>query len=172
MQVIIHMKKINIILLFIIVISCGGNTDSKKNKFKYKAIEKKEGELDKNSIETFIIINSSDLMKFDQNELRVFEGQKITLTLNHTGKMSKEIMGHNFVLLKKETNLNDFAQRAMLARDNEYIPDGNETIAYTKMIGGGESDTITFTAPEKGSYTYICTFPGHYGLMRGVLIVS
>lgn len=166
------MKKINILLLIIIVISCGGNTDSKKNKFEYKAIEKKEDELDKNSIETFIIINSSDLMKFDQNELRVFEGQKITLTLNHTGKMSKEIMGHNFVLLKKDTNLNDFAQRAMLARDNEYIPDGNETIAYTKMIGGGESDTITFTAPEKGSYTYICTFPGHYGLMRGVLIVS
>jgi len=166
------MKKIKILLLLTFVISCGGNTDSKKNKFEYKAIEKNEDDLDKNSKETFIIINSNDLMKFDQNELRVFEGQKITLTLNHTGKMSKEIMGHNFVLLKKETNLNDFAQRAMLARENEYIPDGNETIAYTKMIGGGESDTITFTAPEKGSYTYICTFPGHYGLMRGVLIVS
>ena len=166
------MKKIKILLLLTIVVSCGGNTDSKKNKFEYKAIEKKEDDLDKNSKETFIIINSNDLMKFDQNELRVFEGQKITLTLNHTGKMSKEIMGHNFVLLKKETNLNDFAQRAMLARENEYIPDGNETIAYTKMIGGGESDTITFTAPEKGSYTYICSFPGHYGLMRGVLIVS
>jgi len=166
------MKKIKILLLLTFVISCGGNTDSKKNKFEYKAIEKNEDDLDKNSKETFIIINSNDLMKFDQNELRVFEGQKITLTLNHTGKMSKEIMGHNFVLLKKETNLNDFAQRAMLARENEYIPDGNETIAYTKMIGGGESDTITFTAPEKGSYTYICSFPGHYGLMRGVLIVS
>ena len=166
------MKKIKILLLLTFVISCGGNTDSKKNKFEYKAIEKNEDDLDKNSRETFIIINSNDLMKFDQNELRVFEGQKITLTLNHTGKMSKEIMGHNFVLLKKETNLNDFAQRAMLARENEYIPDGNETIAYTKMIGGGESDTITFTAPEKGSYTYICSFPGHYGLMIGVLIVS
>ena len=166
------MKKINILLLLIIVISCGGNTDSKKNKFEYKAIEKKEDDSNKNSKETVIIINSNDLMKFDKNELRVFEGQKITLTLNHTGKMSKEIMGHNFVLLKKETNLNEFAQRAMLARENEYIPDGNETIAYTKMIGGGESDTITFTAPEKGSYTYICTFPGHYGLMKGVLIVS
>ena len=166
------MKKINILLLLIIVISCGGNADSKKNKFEYKAIEKKEEDSNKNSKETFIIINSNDLMKFDQNELRVFEGQKITLTLNHTGKMSKEIMGHNFVLLKKKTNLSDFAQRAMLARENEYIPKGDETIAYTKMIGGGESDTITFTAPEKGSYTYICTFPGHYGLMKGVLIVS
>ncbi|MFL2590681.1 MAG: azurin [Flavobacteriaceae bacterium] len=166
------MKKINILLLLIIVISCGGNADSKKNKFEYKAIEKKEEDSNKNSKETVIIINSNDMMKFDQNELRVFEGQKITLTLNHTGKMSKEIMGHNFVLLKKKTNLNDFAQRAMLARENEYIPKGDETIAYTKMIGGGESDTITFTAPEKGSYTYICTFPGHYGLMKGVLIVN
>ena len=46
-------------------------------------------------------------MKFDKNEVRVSEGQKITLTLNHTGKMSKEIMGHNFVLLKKETDLNN-----------------------------------------------------------------
>ena len=165
------MKKINIVILLIIVISCGGNPDNNKNKFEYKKIEKKEGVLDKKSKETVITLNSNDLMKFDKNELRVFEGQKITLTLNHTGKMSKEIMGHNFVLLKKETNLNDFAQRAMLARENEYIPDGDETIVYTKLIGGGESDTITFTAPERGSYVYICTFPGHYGLMRGKFIV-
>ena len=111
-------------------------------------------------------------MKFDQNELRVFEGQKITLTLNHTGKMSKEIMGHNFVLLKKETNLNDFAQKAMLARENEYIPDGNETIAYTKMIGGGESTSVNFQILEPGEYEFICSFPGHYNLMRGKLIVT
>ena len=166
------MKEINIVLLLIIVISCGGKVDTNKNKFEYKKIEKKEGVLDKKSEEIVIIVNSNDLMKFDKTELRVFEGQKITLTLNHTGKMSKEIMGHNSVLLNKETDLNDFAQRAMLARENEYIPDGDETIVYTKLIGGGESDTITFTAPEKGSYTYICTFPGHYGLMKGVLIVS
>ena len=166
------MKKINFFLLVFIIISCGENVDRKKNKFEYKKIEKKEVSSDKKSKSSVIILNSSDLMKFDQNELRVFEGQEITLTLNHTGKMSKEIMGHNFVLLKKKTDLDDFAQRAMLARDNEYIPLGDETIAYTKMIGGGESDTITFTAPKKGSYTYICTFPGHYGLMKGVLIVS
>ena len=166
------MKEINIVLLLIIVISCGGNPDINKNKFEYKKIEKKDDVLDKKSEEIVIIVNSNDLMKFDKTELRVFEGQKITLTLNHTGKMSKEIMGHNFVLLKKDADLNDFAQRAMLARENEYIPDGDETIVYTKLIGGGESDTITFTAPEKGSYTYICTFPGHYGLMKGVLTVS
>ena len=41
------MKKIKILLLFIILVSCGGNADSKKNKFEYKKIEKKEDDLDK-----------------------------------------------------------------------------------------------------------------------------
>ena len=60
------MKKINIVLLLIIVISCGGNPDNNKNKFEYKKIEKKEGVLDKKSKETVITLNSNDLMKFDK----------------------------------------------------------------------------------------------------------
>ena len=111
-------------------------------------------------------------MLFDKNIIYVNSRQKVTLTLEHTGKMDKKIMGHNFVLLKKDVDVVSFATRAMVARDSEYIPEGNETIAYTKLIGGGESDTIVFEAPEKGSYTYICSFPGHYGVMKGILIVK
>ena len=55
------MKKINIVILLIIVISCGGNPDNNKNKFEYKKIEKKGGVLDKKSKETFITLNSNDL---------------------------------------------------------------------------------------------------------------
>ena len=51
------------------------------------------------------------------------------------------------------------------------ISKGDEVIVHTKMLGGGESDTITFIAPENGFYTYICSFPGHWGLMKGKLIV-
>jgi azurin len=40
------------------------------------------------------------------------------------------------------------------------------------MIGGGESDTITFDAPEAGTYVFLCTFPGHYQVMRGEFIVE
>jgi len=43
---------------------------------------------------------------------------------------------------------------------------------YTRMLGGGESDTITFDAPEPGTYIFICSFPGHYQLMMGEFIVS
>jgi azurin len=40
------------------------------------------------------------------------------------------------------------------------------------LIGGGESTTIEFEAPEKGEYTFLCTFPGHFGLMNGKFIVE
>ncbi len=119
-----------------------------------------------------IILNSDDLMRFDKNMLLVQSGQKITLTLNHTGKMDKLIMGHNFVLLKKDVDVAAFAEKAVLAKNNEYIPEGEEVIVYTKLLGGGESDTITFDAPEKGYYTFLCTFPGHWGLMKGKLVVK
>ena len=119
-----------------------------------------------------IILNSDDLMRFDKNMLLVQSGQKITLTLNHTGKMDKLIMGHNFVLLKKDVDVMAFAEKAVLAKKNEYIPEGDEVIVYTKLLGGGESDTITFDAPEKGYYTFLCTFPGHWGLMKGKLVVK
>lgn len=119
-----------------------------------------------------IILNSNDLMRFDKNMLLVQSGQKITLTLNHIGKMDKLIMGHNFVLLKKDVDVMAFAEKAVLAKNNEYIPEGDEVIVYTKLLGGGESDTITFDAPEKGYYTFLCTFPGHWGLMKGKLVVK
>ena len=134
-----------------------------------KSSAKEEITLEK---EIKIILNSDDLMRFDKNMLLVQSGQKITLTLNHTGKMDKLIMGHNFVLLKKDVDVAAFAEKAVLAKNNEYIPEGEEVIVYTKLLGGGESDTITFDAPEKGYYTFLCTFPGHWGLMKGKLIVK
>ena len=84
-----------------------------------KSLGKEEITLEK---EIKIILNSDDLMRFDKNMLLVQSGQKITLTLNHIGKMDKLIMGHNFVLLKKDVDVMAFADKAVLAKNNEYIP--------------------------------------------------
>lgn len=112
-------------------------------------------------------------MRYDKLLLRVKVGQEVTLTLNHTGEQPKNLMGHNFVLLKKGTDVSRFASKAGVAIENDYIPaDTEAVIAHTKMIGGGESTTITFDAPPKGSYDYLCSFPGHHGLMRGKFIVE
>ncbi len=156
-----------IFILPLLFFSCQNTNEKKQRKMKSSSNDQTIVER-----EIEIVLNSDDLMRFDKNMLLVQSGQKITLTLNHTGKMDKSIMGHNFVLLKKDVDVIAFAEKAVLAKNNEYIPEGDEVIVYTKLLGGGESDTITFDAPEKGYYTFLCTFPGHWGLMKGKLVVK
>ena len=161
------MKKIFLQLLLVTLLFGCGNNPGKKVA---EPIEKKSITKTSNSLK--IILNSNDQMQFDKRVLSASPGQTITLTLNHTGRGNKMIMGHNFVLLKKDVDVDVFARKAVEATDSEYIPEGNQMIAYTKLIGGGESDTITFDAPEQGIYNFICSFPAHYQLMRGQLIVK
>ncbi len=120
-----------------------------------------------------IVIESTDQMTFDLKEIKVKEGDKIKLTLKHVGKLPKQAMGHNWVLLKAGKDVKKFAESAMVARDNDYIPNNNsDYIVHTDLIGGGEETTIEFDAPAKGSYPFLCSFPGHYGLMQGTFIVQ
>lgn len=124
--------------------------------------------------QTALTLTGTDAMQFDKKELKVKAGAKVKLTLVHSGKLAKAAMGHNFVLLKQGTDVAAFGSKAAQARDTEYIPASEEgnIIAHTKLVGGGESTTIEFTAPKKGTYDYICSFPGHYALMKGKLIVQ
>lgn len=123
--------------------------------------------------EVSVKVESTDQMTFKQTQIKVKEGQKVKLTLVHIGKMPKNVMGHNLVILKKGVNVAKFASEAVKAAATDYIPKGSkDIIANTKVIGGGESATVTFTAPKKGSYDYICSFPGHYAIMKGKLIVE
>tara|TARA_B100001175_G_scaffold315153_1_gene326098 strand:+ start:1100 stop:1585 length:486 start_codon:yes stop_codon:yes gene_type:complete len=153
-------------MLLLFTTSCGNKSEKKVT----ESPKKDTVEQISNSLQ--IILNSNDQMQFDKKVLSASPGQKVTLTLNHTGRGNKMIMGHNFVLLKKDVDVDVFARKAVEARDSEYIPEGDEMVAYTKLIGGGESVTITFDAPEQGIYNFICTFPAHYQLMRGQLIVK
>lgn len=115
-----------------------------------------------------ITLNANDKMQFDQTELNVYAGQTVELTLNHTGTMPKEAMGHNFTLLANGTDMAKFGEEAAKNKENDYLPtDMSSVLAHTDLIGGGESTTITFAAPEKGTYDFLCSFPGHYSIMKG-----
>lgn len=119
-------------------------------------------------------ITGNDQMRFNKKELKIKAGTVVVLTLKHVGELPKTAMGHNWVLLKANVDMGNFAQEAMKAKDNDYIPSGltGEIIAYTKMLGGGESDTIIFNAPPIGTYNFLCSFPGHYAIMNGKFIVE
>lgn len=121
-----------------------------------------------------IVIKGSDAMQFDLKVIKVKAGEKVKLTLVHSGKLAKAAMGHNWVLLKQGVDVAAFGGKAAAARETDYIPksEAANIIAHTKLLGGGESDTIEFTAPKKGKYTFVCSFPGHYALMKGEFIVE
>jgi len=159
-----------LVILSLLVLSCN-NTNSSKEKFTYERTKEEPIIVQNNMINNNVTLNSNDQMKFDKKIIKVNSNQKVTITLNHTGRFPAASMGHNFVLVKNDVDINEYALRAAGARNSEYIPEGENEIAYTKMLGGGESDTITFDAPEPGTYTFICSFPGHYQLMMGEFIV-
>lgn len=117
-------------------------------------------------------LSGDDAMKFNKTRLEAFEGQTVTLTLTHSGNMAKAAMGHNWVLLTKGTDMTEFATAAMVATDTEYIPADmiDAVVAHTSLIGGGETTSVTFTAPPSGLYDFICSFPGHYALMKGTFV--
>lgn len=120
-----------------------------------------------------IAIEGNDQMKFNKDLLRVKAGEEVQLTLKNVGELPKESMGHNFVILASGVDVATFGSEAVGAADNDYIPKTSlsSVLAHTKLLGPGEEDTITFTL-EKGVYTYICSFPGHYGVMQGKIVAE
>tara|TARA_B100000941_G_C28216993_1_gene404775 strand:+ start:43 stop:546 length:504 start_codon:yes stop_codon:yes gene_type:complete len=120
-----------------------------------------------------ISIEGNDMMRYNLDKIEVNAGQKVELTLIHTGKMSAQSMGHNWVLLSSGTDKAAFAMAAMSAKEQGYIPQSmkENVLTATNIIGGGERTTITFDAPSPGYYEFICSFPGHYGLMNGSFVV-
>ncbi len=122
----------------------------------------------------YLEIEGNDMMQFNLKELNVTEGQIVKLTLKHVGQMAVEAMGHNWVMLKPGTDKATFGAAAVAARESGYIPQDmvDQVIAYTETIGGGQETTVIFDAPAMGYYDYICSFPGHWGVMQGTLTVN
>jgi azurin len=116
-------------------------------------------------------------MQFDIKNFDVTAGNKVKIIFKNTGKLPKIAMGHNLVLLKKGVTAIAFGQKALGAGANAVnpLPDSlkGDVIANTKLLGPGEEEIVSFTAPtEKGAYEYVCTFPGHFAMMRGTMTVK
>ncbi|MFM7605710.1 MAG: plastocyanin/azurin family copper-binding protein [Prosthecobacter sp.] len=123
-------------------------------------------------------------MMFDQAELTVKPGQKVKLTFDNPIQPNAPGLPHNWVLVKpgKEALVGN-AALAMAAdpkaMQKHYIPaaaDGSphaDILAHTILSQPGSKAEVEFTAPaEAGDFPYICTFPGHFLLMKGILHVK
>jgi len=122
-------------------------------------------------------VEGNDAIQFLQQEIRVSTScDSFTLTLKHVGSLAVNVMGHNWVL----STTPDYEAVAIAGQnagaDNNYVPPGDaRVIAATDLIGGGEETSISFDPSglePGGDYTFFCSFPAHYVLMKGKLIVE
>ena len=121
-------------------------------------------------------ITAGDNMKFNVTTLEAKAGEQLTVVLTNVGTQPKEVMGHNWILLKIGTDLEAFDKAAALAKESDYFPTSmaGQVLAHIPLLGPRKSGEITFTAPTTpGEYPFLCSFPAHFQVgMKGVLIVK
>jgi azurin len=112
-------------------------------------------------------------MKFDKTELTVAPGQLVEIVFSNP-----DAMQHNFVLgvpdsLKIIGSAADDLARSPSGVAQQYVPQIPQVLFYTKLVEPGETVTVQFKAPaQAGQYPYVCTFPGHWRIMNGMLNVQ
>jgi len=122
-------------------------------------------------------IEGNDQMKYNKDSITVPASCKnFTVTLKHVGKIPKAAMGHNWVLTTAADKQTVVNQGLAAGPAKDYINASEpKIIAHTKLLGGGESDSVTFAVSKLKAgeqYAFFCTFPAHAALMHGTLTVK
>lgn len=111
------------------------------------------------------------VLKFDIESFTVRPGQAVELTLENA-----DIMPHNLLIVAPGT-IEEVAKAALALGvegwGKHYVPDRPDVLHATKLVDASKQEALKFTAPEQpGDYPYVCTFPGHAYVMRGVMKVA
>ena len=111
-------------------------------------------------------------LSFDKKTLQVKPGQAVSLTFHNSADVGSG-MQHVWVLVKPGTQDQVATEAVEAGAAKNYVPNDPNVLASTKLLAAGKSDTIHFKAPtEPGSYPYMCTFPGHARILKGILQVG
>jgi putative membrane-bound dehydrogenase-like protein len=111
-------------------------------------------------------------LKFDKSELTVAPGQLVELVF-----ANPDVMQHNFILgapgaLQQIGSAADAMMTAANGAAQQFVPAVPQVLFATPLVDPGQTITVRFRAPDQpGQYPYVCTFPGHWRLMNGVLNV-
>ena len=122
-------------------------------------------------------IEANDAMQYNVNSITVPASCKeFKITLKHAGKMPVIAMGHNVVISKLADMAGITADGMAAGANNNYVKLGDaRVIAHTKLVGGGETTSVSFAVSKikgDGPYEFFCSFPGHSAMMKGTIAVK
>lgn len=120
-------------------------------------------------------IEANDQMQYNADSITVPAScTQFTINLTHTGTMAANVMGHNLVVAA-QSDMEGIDQDGAGVTPDHVKADDARVIAHTKVIGGGESTSVTFDVAkikDGGPYKFFCSFPGHMTLMQGSIQVQ
>ncbi|MEY3350712.1 MAG: hypothetical protein RIQ50_823 [Bacteroidota bacterium] len=125
------------------------------------------------SIKRIRIKTIREAMKYDLKEFTVKPGQQVEIILENP-----DAMQHNLVItrpgaMEKVGKAGDAMMKDDKGAEKNYVPSLSEVLFYTPLVDPGRSFTLKFKAPTTvGDYPYVCTFPGHWTLMNGMMKVK
>ena len=136
-----------------------------------EAKAKKSGILsDTPDLTTIRVGTIPERLMYDVTELTVTSGKKVKLTFANT-----DVMPHN-LLIVNPGKADEIANMAMVMGakgfENGFIPESSDILWYTKLLDQGAEEVLEFVAPAAGDYPFVCSFPGHGIVMRGVMHVK
>ena len=121
-------------------------------------------------------LEGNDAMKYNLSNIDVSKScASFTINLKHTGKLAKNIMGHNVVVAATTDmkGIDSDGIKAGLAAD--YVKAGDtRVVAHSKVVGGGETTSVKIPVAKLGAgpYSFFCSFPGHSALMKGTITLK
>jgi azurin len=114
-----------------------------------------------------------EMMKFAKDTIKVKAGEKINLEIDNLDGMQHNLLITKPGTLEKVGAAADAMLRDPKASEKFYVPAIPEVLFASKMIGPQEIYTLSFTVPlQPGNYPFVCTFPGHWRMMNGILKVE
>ncbi|MDB4371509.1 c-type cytochrome, partial [Mariniblastus sp.] len=124
------------------------------------------------SVRVILIHTVEEEMRYDVPWFAVQAGTDIQVILKN-----EDLMAHNLVITKPDALQTVALQAAAEGptigpSGKQYVPDSSDVLIGTEMVSAEKQSRITFRAPsEPGEYPYVCTFPGHWMRMYGVMVV-
>ncbi len=110
---------------------------------------------------------------YDHKELTADAGTVIALTFENPGEQPHNVVVCTPGSLEKVGAAADAMQTDPKGLARGFVPDIPEVLEKTRLLARGEKETLLFRAPATpGDYVLLCTFPGHWRLMQGVLKVT
>lgn len=120
-----------------------------------------------------IVVEAGKNLTFATRTITVKAGEPLRVSFRNP-----DVVPHNWVLVKPGSleRVGDLANKLVADPDaaaRQFVPASPDVVAWTDVVGGGENSSINFKAPaEKGRYPFLCTFPGHWMVMNGLMIVE